>query len=168
MSKNMILNKVVVVLLTSILLISVRDNIAQSIQNFNPPDINRTWVIQKIDLITDPSLIEPSDTMDLLNLFSIEIWSLAEGKYFAFKENGALETNIHINDIHLSREMEDFAKVAHKFEFRYKFDPDLVVITYVEHKLIYESPVKVCSLNTNQMIWDLGGLLKVTLISDKK
>jgi hypothetical protein len=164
----MILNKLVIVLITSIFMFGVSDNHAQSIQNLNHADINRNWVIQKIDQITDPSLIEPSDTMDLLNLFSSETWSLAEGKYFAFKENGALETNIHINDIYLSREMEDFAKVAHKFEFRYKFDPDLVVMTYFEHKLIYESPVEVCSLNTNQMVWDLGGLLKVTLIGDKK
>jgi len=136
----------------------------QNKQNFNQTDLNGKWVIQEIDQITDPSLITPSSTHNLLDFFGAEIWLMAEGKYFEFKENGALETNIHINDPSSNPELSEWAELSKKVYFGYNFNSNLTILIYSEKELIYESQVKVISFDSNQIIWEIGELLKVTLI----
>lgn len=164
----MILSNLSIVLITILSVVFGCGNSVQYNQEIDLFDIQGKWVVNKIELITDPSLLMPSGTMDLISLFGTEIWTQAEGKYFEFRENDVLRTDMLDNDPSLSREMAELAEMTDKIEFRYRFNTDLVIVTYFENEIIYESPVKVLNLEKEKMVWDIGGLYKITLLKEQK
>lgn len=158
------LNKITSLLfLISILLFSGCDSSGQKTQEVGKSKILGKWVIQKIDLITDPSLITPSDTMDLITMFGAQIWSLAEGKHFEFKEDGVLLTDLLLNDPKLGGEIAEWVEISKTISFGYKFDSDLTIFIKSEGEIVLQSPVEVISLNSREMTWEVGEINNVTL-----
>ncbi len=139
------------------------DSSGQKAQVVDKSDILGKWVIENIDLITDPVMVTPSDNMDLVTMFGSEVWSLAKGKKFEFKEGGVLLTDILANDPKLSAEIAEWVEVSERISFGYKIDHELIISIKSEGELVMKSPVKIISLNSKKMIWEVGELYKVTL-----
>ena len=110
------------------------------------------WEIEKIDVMNDPDFITPSDTIGLITMFGTG-WHNAEGKYFYFKENGEVETDILPHEItemwNLSFEVKDKLLIHGIL----KSGGDTIT-----------SYTNVISLNENKMIWNVEQLLKITLV----
>lgn len=117
------------------------------------------WKVERIYNVVhgkdvDESDFNPNtDSIGLVLLFGPSAWYSSVGKYFHFKENGELETNIFPSEY------------AELLNLKYKNDKKLIIhaIPKLEGEPIV-SYTEIIKLSETKMVWELDNLLMVTLV----